>query len=135
MIKDLGNEMRQFVKDIKKNIKNPEEQDYLLKRSEKLFNKVFEEVENIMNFKENEMSKLEEKQKEQTEKIHELEIKMQNLYKDIYEEEEFFEINCPYCNFEFEVGIDETDIEICCPECQNIIELDWDENNNELDEE
>ncbi len=39
-----------------------------------------------------------------------------------------FEIECPYCNYEFVVGQDE-DLkdEIECPNCHKIIELDWDD--------
>ena len=130
MIKELNNEMKQFLKDIKENIKNPEDLRYITERTGKFFDVVLKEVEEIMDFKEEEMDKLEEKQKEQDEKIQEMQERMKELYRDIYDEDYGdFEISCPYCNYEFCADIDETNKEIICPECNNIIELDWDEEN------
>ena len=128
MINDLSNEMHQFIKDLENNISNPKELDYILKRTEKLFDVVFKTVENIMDFKESEMDKLEAKQDEQNKRIDEITLKMKELCSDIYDEDYGdFEIVCPYCNHEFDADIDETKDEIICPECNNIIELDWDE--------
>ena len=130
MIKELSNEMHQFLNDIKENIKNPEDLKYLLGRTEKLFDIVLKEVEEIVNFKEEEMDKLEEKQKEQDARIEEMQQQVKNLCIDVYEEDyENFEIICPYCNYRFDADIDETNKEIICPECNNSIELDWDEDN------
>ena len=130
MIKELSNEMHQFLNDIKENIKNPEDLKYLLGRTEKLFDIVLKEVEEIVNFKEEEMDKLEEKQKEQDARIEEMQQQVKNLCIDVYEEDyENFEIICPYCNYRFDADIDETNKEIICPECNNFIELDWDEDN------
>ena len=127
MIKDLSNEMKDFVKDLKDNIKNPEELKYLLERTEKFFDIVIREVEEIMNYKEKEIADLEEKQRKHGEKIDEMSEKMKTLCKDIYDEDyEDFEIICPYCNYEFDADIDETSTEVVCPECNNVIELDWD---------
>ena len=130
MIKELSNEMHQFVQDIKENIRNPEDLNYLLKRTEKFFDVVFKEIEEIADYKEEEINKLVERQKEQDMKIEQMEEKMKDLYRDIYDEEEGnFEIVCPYCNYEFGADIDETNKEIICPECNNVIELDWDGEN------
>jgi len=130
MIKELSNEMHQFLNDIKENIKDPEDLKYLLKRTEKFFDIVLKEVEEIVNFKEEEMDRLEEKQKEQDARIEEMQQKVKNLCIDVYDEDYGdFEIICPYCNYEFDADIDETNKEIICPECNNSIELDWDEDN------
>ena len=53
---------------------------------------------------------------------------LRNISNDIYEDEDDFEIVCPYCNFEFIADIDESKTEIICPECENVIELDWGDN-------
>lgn len=130
MIKSLSNEMNQFLRDIKENIKNPEELSYILKRTENFFDAVIKEVEEIMKYKEKEFKKLEKKQKDQDKEINEMQEKVRDLYKDIYDEEYGdFEIICPYCNYLFNADIDESNKEIICPECNNIIELDWDEEN------
>ena len=55
-----------------------------------------------------------------------------------YEEddEEFFSVNCPYCNANIMVSSFEHDSEIECPECKNMIELDWEfDEDDELDNE
>lgn len=130
MIKELSNEMKQFLEDIKENIKDPKDLKYMTERTERFFDVVLKQVEEIMNFKEEEMDKLEEKQKEQDEKIEEMQERMKDLYRDIYDEDYGdFAIVCPYCNYEFDADIDETNKEIICPECNNVIELDWDEEN------
>ena len=132
MVKELSDEMKSFLKDIKENIKNPEDLDYVLLRTEKLFDVVLKQVEEIANYKEEEMNKLQERQKEQHEKIIEMEEKMKQISMDMYDEEYGeFEIICPYCNFNFAADIDENIVEIECPECNNIIELDWNEEENE----
>lgn len=131
MIKELGNEMHKFLKDIKENIKDPEDLKYLLERTEKLFDIVLNDIEKIADYKENEINKLEEKQKEQEQRIEEMQEAVKELCRDVYDEDYGdFEIVCPYCNYEFGADIDETNSEIICPECTNIIELDWDEEND-----
>ena len=127
--------MREFLKDIKDIIKNPIELDCVLKRTEKLYDVIFKEMENLANYKEEEMSRIEAKQDEQDKKMDELELKMKDLVKEMYGEEGDFEIVCPYCNCEFELDLDEGETEIVCPECTNIIELDWDETNFDQNEE
>ena len=56
------------------------------------------------------------------------------VYQDIYEDEDGFTINCPYCNAEFEAYVDEDLTEIKCPECSNTIELDWTGNIDDDDD-
>ena len=132
MIKDLKNEMTNFISDLEKNINDKEELLYLKERTAKLFNVVVEELENAVNYKANEIQKLEKKQIESDDRLDEIEEVLKDITRDIYDDEEDFEIICPYCNNEFDADIDETKTEIVCPECQNVIELDWglDQNNS-----
>ena len=126
MIDELSKEMHQFLQDIKENIHDVKTLDYVLKRTEKLYNEVFRGIERIMDYKEAEMDKIHEKQEQQDERIEEMQLKLERLNEELYGEEEF-EITCPYCNAKIEANINETIKEIKCPECNNIIELDWNE--------
>ena len=125
MIKDLKNEMINFIKDLEKNIKDENELSYLKERTAKLYNVVVNELENAVNYKEDQIQKLEKRQDESNDRLDEMEEVLRNITRDIYEDDEDFEIICPYCNNEFDADIDETKNEIICPECQNVIELDW----------
>ena len=44
MIKEIGNEMKSFVNDLKKNISNKEELKKVLERTESLFDEIFKEL-------------------------------------------------------------------------------------------
>ena len=133
MIKEIGNEMKSYINDLKDNIKNKEELNYLLDRTEKLFDSIFNELNKYADEEEKKLKELKTKQKRQEKRMDEIETKMEyldenidNIYKDIYEEDEGeFKINCPSCNYEFSADIDIHQKEIYCPECNNIIELDW----------
>ena len=127
MIKELNDEMHQFLDDIKDNIKDPQTLSYLITRTEKLFDVVLKEVENITDYKSEELNKLKEQQKEQNERIQEMENRLKEIYRDIYDEDGDgdFEIICPYCSYEFSADVSEAEKEIPCPECGNTIELDW----------
>jgi len=130
MLKDLRKEMNEFIEDLKTNIKDSKELDYLLNRTEKLYDTVFSTMEKIMDYKEDEMKELENRQEEQNKKMDDLVLRMKELYNDIYDEDYYdFEIVCPYCNHAFDANIDENIAEITCPECENIIELDWNDEN------
>ena len=132
MLKDLRKEMNEFIEDLKTNIKDSKELDYLLNRTEKLYDTVFSTMEKIMDYKEDEMKELENRQEEQNKKMDDLVLRMKELYNDIYDEDYYdFEIVCPYCNHEFDANIDENITEITCPECENIIELDWNEESDD----
>ncbi len=126
MIEELRNEMSQFLKDMEKNIKDPKELNYMLKRTEKLFDVIFKELHKIADYKEDKFNEIEERQKEHETQLDLMSEKISQLFQDIYDEEiDEFEIVCPYCNFKFVADIDETKTEIVCPECNNTIELDW----------
>lgn len=131
MLEDLKNELGKFYSDINENVKDKEDLLYVKERTTDLIDFIAEELEKIMNYKEDKLNALIKKQ-QQTEKIIQiLSDKMDNVYEDIYDEEpgeEEFLINCPYCGLEFGADIDEDFNEIRCPECGNLIELDWNGN-------
>lgn len=122
----LKNEYKSFLDDIEKNIKNKEDLAYIKERFTNFLDVMLEQMEHIMDYKEDEIEKLEESQKQLGEKIEKMQQVLDNIEKDIYSDEGFdFEIVCPYCNYEFIIDVDENKTEVECPECHNTIELDW----------
>ena len=122
----LKNEYKSFLDDIEKNIKNKEDLEYIKKRFASFLDVVLDQMDYIMNYKTEEMEKLENAQKQIEQKMNKMQQVIDNIEKDIYSEDGFdFEIVCPYCNYEFIIDLDENKTEIECPECQNTIELDW----------
>ncbi len=115
-----------FLNDIEKNIKDKEDLDYIKIRFSQFVDVVLDQMDHIMEYKKEEISTLEKRQKEIETKMDKMEDIINNIEKDIYTEDGFdFEIICPYCNYEFMIDVDENKTEIECPECNNIIELDW----------
>ena len=77
---------------------------------------------------------IKENQKNNKEKLVELEGTINNIKSDIYLDDSFdFEIVCPYCESEFVIDADKNKTEVKCPECKNKIELDWSGNLDEDD--
>ena len=129
MLEGLKDEMKKFMQDMKDNIKDEQELIYMIERTNTLFDKFAESLENVVDYKEKEIEVLEKEQKEQRNRLDEINEKLEEVYNDMYEDDyECFGITCPYCNFKFDVNMDESAREIICPECDNIIEIDWDEN-------
>ena len=136
MIKEIGNEMKSFVNDLKKSITDKDELKFLLDRTEAMFDGIFRELNKYVDEEEKKLKEIRSKQKKHEQRMDEIENKMEfldenidNIYNDIYEEEGDFKITCPYCNYEFSADIDENESEIYCPECNNIIELDWNDDS------
>lgn len=132
----LKNEYKSFLDDIEKNVKNKEDLAYIKSRFTVFLDVVLEQMDHIMEYKNEEIEKLEDAQKQMGEKIEKMQQVIDNIEKDIYTEEGFdFEIICPYCNYEFIIDVNENKTEIECPECNNTIELDWtgdlEENNQD----
>lgn len=122
----LKNEYKSFLDDIEKNIKNKEDLEYVKGRFTSFLDIVLDQMDYIMDYKKEEIEKLEETQSKLSSQIGQMQQIIDNIEKDIYAEDGFdFEIVCPYCNYEFIIDVDENKTEIECPECQNIIELDW----------
>lgn len=133
---NIKNEYKSFLDDIEKNIKNEEDLAYIKERFSTFVDIVIDQIEDIMDYKKEEVDRLENKQKEIEQKMNKMQKVIDNIEKDIYAEDGFdFEIVCPYCNYEFIIDLDENKTEVECPECNNTIELDWtgdtDENGKE----
>ena len=132
-MKDIKNEYKSFLDDIEKKIKNKEDLDFVKLRFAQFVDVVLDKIDYIVDYKNEEMQKLEESQKQIEEKMSKMQQVINNIEKDIYVEDGFdFEIVCPYCNSEFVIDMDENKKEIECPDCKNIIELDW---SGDLDDE
>ncbi len=122
----LREEYQKFLEDMEKNLKNKEDLNYVKARFSMFVEKVIDEMDMLIDYKEQRMMELEEKQKEIDGKINQMQQIIDNIEKDIYSEEGFdFEIICPYCDNQFVIDVDENKTEIECPVCNNIIELDW----------
>lgn len=122
----LKNEYKSFLDDMEKNIKNKEDLKYIKERFSDFLDVILNQIDNIMEHKQEEMQQLEDKQKQIEEKMDKMQQVIDNIEKDIYSDEGFdFEVVCPYCNYEFIIDLDQNKTEIECPECENVIELDW----------
>ena len=122
----LKNEYKSFLDYIEKNRKNKEDLEYIKGRFASFLDVMLEQMDYIMDYKQEEIEKLESTQKDLDERLQKMQQVIDNIEKDIYAEDGFdFEIVCPYCNYEFIIDVDENRTEIECPECNNIIELDW----------
>ena len=120
------NEYKSFLDDIEKNIKNPDDLNYIKERFAKFMDVVIEKMDQVLDFKNQELDHLLEMQKGLENRMDKVQRIIDNIEKDIYSDEGFdFEIICPYCNYEFIADVDENKTEIECPECKNMIELDW----------
>ncbi len=125
MIK-LKDEYDKFLQDIEKEIKDKKQLEYIKVRFAMFVDKVIDQIDMILDYKEERMIELEEKQKEIENKVTNMQQIIDNIEKDIYSEEGFdFEIICPYCDNQFVIDVDENRTEVECPVCNNIIELDW----------
>ena len=125
MIK-LKDEYDKFLQDIEKEIKDKKQLEYIKVRFAMFVDKVIDQIDMILDYKEERMIELEEKQKEIENKVTNMQQIIDNIEKDIYSEEGFdFEIICPYCDNQFVIDVDEDKTEVECPVCNNIIELDW----------
>ena len=123
---EFRKEFKNFMDDLEKNIKNKEDLEYVRGRTADFLNVVLEQMENIINFKEEKINQMETMQQELDQKMNKIQQTIDNIEQDIYSEDGFdFEIVCPYCNYEFFIDVDSEKSEIECPECKNIIELDW----------
>lgn len=126
MMDILKEEYKKFLEDIERKITNKEELEYVKLKFVSFVDKIMDQIENIVDYKEEKFLKLEKEQKQLEDKMQKMQQIIENIEKDIYAEDGFdFEIICPYCNYEFIIDVDENKTEIKCPECDNIIELDW----------
>jgi len=132
---ELKKEFKSFMNDLEKNIQNKEDLEYVKGRTTEFMNVVLEQMEHILDYKEDKLSQLEKIQNDLAEKINNIQQEIDEIEDDIYLEDEIpsyeedgnydFEIVCPYCDNEFLIDLNQENSEIECPECKNIIELDW----------
>ena len=128
MLENFKSEIDKINSDIERHIKSEEEQLYIRKRVLELVDNLVSKFEDELNYNEMRFQELTRKEEFLESKLESLSETVNGITRDIYDEEENFEIICPYCNYEFESDIGEDIEEIKCPECGNIIELDWDGN-------
>jgi len=121
----IKTEYKSFLDDIEKNIKDKEDLEYIKKRFASFVDVILDQIDYILDYKKDEINKLEETQKELETNMKKIQQVVDNIERDIYDDDFDFEIICPYCNYEFFIDVDENKTEIECPECGNMIELDW----------
>ena len=122
----LKEEYKNFLNDIEKNIKNKEDLLYIKTRFAKFLDVVMDQMEYIMDMKEDKIQEIEKMQSQLEQKLDKVQNVVDNIERDIYSEDGVdFEITCPYCEHEFIIDVDENKTEVECPNCENIIELDW----------
>ena len=123
---EIKEQYKEFLEDMEKNLKDKEDLEYVKLKFSMFVDKVLEQMNSIVDYKEERMNELEQKQNEIEEKIDKMQQIVDNIEKDIYSEDGFdFEIVCPYCDNQFFIDMDENKTEVECPKCNNIIELDW----------
>ena len=94
-MESIKNEYKSFLDDIEKNIKNKEDLEYIKKRLSSFVDVIVEKVDDIANYRKEEIEQLEERQNEIEEKMSKMQGIIDNIEKDIYAEEGFdFEIVC-----------------------------------------
>lgn len=121
---DITKKCKQIIKELEGKIKNPEDLEFAKEQVFSLVEAFLGEIEAIQEIAETRVEKLIQNQSE-------LDRRLSTIEKDMYiEDDEDFEIVCPYCNHEFVVEFDELKKEIMCPECNNTIELDWNEEHD-----
>lgn len=132
MFDNIKEELQNFLDDLDKNIKNKDDLNYIKLRTTKLFDTFISEIDTLVDYKDKQLKEILKRQEKEEQKLDELQRKVDNIYRDIYEDdEEDFSISCPYCGEEFNAYLDEDLTEITCPECNNVIELDWNGNPDE----
>lgn len=118
----LNNKFKEVIKNLEGNIENKKDLIFAKTQITELTMEYLDELE-----------KMESKYKQKIaifeNRLEGLEVAMQRLDNEIFQEDEedtdLEPIKCPYCNTNFFIEFDNTKKEIKCPDCKNIIELDW----------
>lgn len=129
---ELSDKYKEILKDLEANIKDEAQLEYVKEQIYKITDLFMNQIDKILNVNESRIKTMEEKQAEIDRKVQNLTSIVDGIEQDIYidEQEDEFQIVCPYCNHEFTEEFDETRTEIQCPECNNIIELDWNDEDD-----
>ena len=77
----LKNEYKSFLDDIEKNIKSKEDLEYIKKRFATFLDVVLDQMDYIMNYKTEEMDRLEMQQKQIEEKMNKMQQVIDNISK------------------------------------------------------
>ena len=83
-MRKLKNEYKSFLDDIEKNVKNKEDLDYIKERFVSFVDTVLDEMDYILDYKQEEMAKIEDTQKQLNEKMGQMQQVIDNIEKDIY---------------------------------------------------
>lgn len=121
---DLTKRIQDIMEDLKNNISNEKEFEYVNKKIIEVSMLYMEVIEGMNEVIQNKISNIEKVQNSIEMKVDKIQESIAGIESDIYDDSFDFEILCPYCNNEFTADI-ESKSDIRCPECQNIIELDW----------
>lgn len=124
---ELSKKYKETIGDIEKHITDKEQLEYIKGQIAEISLLFMDIIDRLSEISDVRIQQMEQKQREIDSKISKVQAMVDGIENDIYEENGYeFEINCPYCNFEFSVELDtELKDEIQCPECHNLIELDW----------
>ena len=129
---NLNNKFKKILKELEETISDEETIDFVKVQMFKLYNNFLEELEKNEEQNNKKYLAILKTEQEILEKVNSLESRMKGIERDIYcDEDDSFEILCPYCNNEFE--IDDLKGEVTCPECNNKIELNWNDDCEEGD--
>ena len=127
MMDTLTSKYKKILKDLEKHIKNEQHLEYIKAQMSNLFMIFFHEIDTLKENYEEKVQSILATQKGFEEKISKIETTLANISKEIYiDDDTDFEIECPYCNYNFILETSELKPEIQCPNCKNVIELDWD---------
>ncbi len=129
-------EFKRILKDLNDNISDKEVLERVNVEMFNLYNLFFDEITNLEQSLNDKMVAIAENQLSMQEKLNSIDKAVNNIEKDIYEDEDFdseeseVEVKCPYCNQTFNAQMSDLEApEIVCPECNNTIELDWGEDD------
>ena len=118
----LNNKFKEVIKNLEENITNKKDLAYAEAQITELTMVYLDELDKLQAIYESKMKKCDER-------LNDLEIAIQRLDNEIFQDEfddsDLEPIKCPYCNSSFFIEFDNTKKEIKCPDCNNIIELDW----------
>lgn len=136
MNSEFKKEIHLFYKEIEKVVEGEEKQNYLKLKFLKFIEGNIARFEEETEKREEKLKELENKSDMMESTISEIRSIIKYIENDFYgeEDEDSFEITCPYCNYEFEADIEDNIDEIRCPDCNNIIGLDWGRDDKNQDD-
>ncbi len=117
----LNKKFKEVIKNLEENLENKKDLDYAKLQITELTMEYLDELEKMEALYKQKVNLCEQR-------LDGLEVAMQKLDNEIFQEEEDTDlepIKCPYCNTNFFIEFDNSKKEIKCPDCKNAIELDW----------